>query len=299
MKKAIVFGSNGYLGGNFTHLLKKNSFDVLCSDINDKPVIPCLNYKKINIKRAIELKNINWNVDYIFIFSGLTGTYVSFENFQDFVETNEIGLLNILDIIKSLKNPPLVVFPSTRLVYKGIQNKNLKEDSKIDPKTIYAVNKVACENYLKIYHNVFGIPFNIFRICVPYGNLIDNELSYGTISHFLSRARQGKPVLIFGDGKQLRTFTFIEDIFYQVLGVIETKKFSNDTYNIGGETLSILKAADLIATKYKVKIEFKEWDKRDSLIESGDTIFSSKKIFHSIKYTYKMSFSEWIKKLNN
>lgn len=77
-----------------------------------------------------------------------------------------------------------IVFPSTRLVYKGQQNVLLKEDAEKAPNTIYALNKLACEYMLAMYQKAFGIHYTIFRICVPYGSLIKSGTSYGTLGFF-------------------------------------------------------------------------------------------------------------------
>lgn len=72
----------------------------------------------------------------------------------------------------------------------------MKEDDEKETKTIYAVNKIACENLLYAYRQNFDIPYTIFRICVPFGNMFSDDYSFGTIG-FLSVKHQMIDVLPF------------------------------------------------------------------------------------------------------
>ena len=86
--------------------------------------------------------------------------------------------------MRKAKSTAKIVFPSTRLVYKGKDEPLLENDTK-EFKTIYSINKYACEQYLKMYSDVFDIRYCIFRICVPYGSLLDGVSSYGTAEFFI------------------------------------------------------------------------------------------------------------------
>lgn len=81
------------------------------------------------------------------------------------MDVNEKGLLHLLNHIRLSPYRPKIIFPSTRLVYQGA-DKALTEEAKKETKTIYAVNKLACEGYLYAYRQSFDIPYTIFRICI-------------------------------------------------------------------------------------------------------------------------------------
>jgi len=205
-------------------------------------------------------------------------------------------LLNILEIHHQQKSKARIIFPSTRLVYKGIKDESLSENAEKEALTIYAQNKLSCENYLKMYQNYFGINHTIFRICVPYGNLIDNSYSYGTLGFFLNKAKNNENITLFGNGSQKRTFTHVADIINTIFLTIKLSSTKNNVYNIGSnDNLSLSEVANLVANKNGVKVAYLAWPEEALKIESGDTIFNDKKLISTINYTYKNSLTKWIK----
>ena len=74
------------------------------------------------------------------------------------------------------------------------------------------MNKYSCENYLKQYHEVYGVNYCILRICVPYGTMIKDASSYGTAEFMLNKAAKGEDIVLFGDGLQKRTLIDMIDL---------------------------------------------------------------------------------------
>ena len=294
-KKCIVFGANGYIGRHLVKFLKDGDFKVLATDIQDHFVSADVDYFKTDIVEVENLKGFDWNVDYIFMFAGLTGTTKSFENYNQYIKINELGLLNVLNEIRKSDLRPRIVFPSTRLVYKG-SNTPLKEEDPKEAKTIYAVNKIACENTLKAYSGSFNLPYTIYRICVPYDDHFEAEYSYGTIGFFLNQAKSRGTINLFGDGSLRRTFTGIEDVCKQIIHSCQSEKSVNQVYNIMGEAFSLKEIATLIAEKYKAHIAFSEWPEEHLRIESGDTVFNSGKIESEFILSLLYSFEHWLAK---
>lgn len=273
-KRCAVIGANGYIGKHLSYYLKNRGIK---SDLYDIHPIEAENYRIVDLTSLESVASIDLNVDYIFLFAGLTGTYAGFDNYIKFNSINEIGLLNLLDAIRKSNFRPKIVFPSTRLVYKGI-DKALNEDDEKETKTIYAVNKLACEGMLQAYKQSFDIPYTIFRVCVPYGNLLSSDYSFGTIGFFIKQVTAGKNITLYGGGDIKRTFTHMEDLCYQIIEGAFSEKSNGQIYNIGGETLSLKEAANLIAKHYGKSIETIEWPEKDLLIESGHTFFDDTKI---------------------
>ena len=292
-KTCIVFGANGYLGRHLVYFLKNANINVEAFDIQDKFESFEIDYLKLDISNIESLKNINWNVDYIFMFAGITGTYNGFDNYNEYVVVNEIGLLNILDKIRKSNFRPRIVFPSSRLVYKG-SNISLKEDDRKEAKTIYGINKIACENILEVYRNSFDIPYTIYRICVPYGNNLGADYSYGTVGFFLNQAKNIGTINLYGDGSLRRTFTNVEDICNQLILSCLNEKSFNQVYNTIGEEYSLKEIAMLVANKYNAKLTFSEWPDKDFRIESGHTVFNSLKIKNDFNFELKNSIKKWL-----
>ena len=276
MKKIGVIGANGYIGKHIVSYLQRH-YDVNVDSYDIVTECDSPNYHKVDLTDKESIKGLNLDLDYIFMFAGLTGTYNGFNEYQKFISINELGLLNLLDAIKNSEYRPKVIFPSTRLVYKGI-DKSLKEDDLKECKTIYAANKLACEGYLQAYHDSFDIPYTIFRICLPYGNLLSTDYSFGTVGFFIRQAKAGKDITLYGGGNIKRTFTHMEDLCYQIIEGSFHHESNGQTYNVGGETLSLHDAAEIIAAKYGTKVTEIPWPERDLRIESSHTYFDDTKI---------------------
>lgn len=293
--RCAIIGSEGYIGRNMAYFLDQMNVDVTCYDL--KEAGSGYNYQSVDVTNINSLVNIDLDVDYLFFFSGMTGTYAGFDNYEQFISVNELGLLNLLTVIRNSVFRPHLVFPSTRLVYKGI-NEALKETDGLEAKTVYAANKLACEQLLHAYQCSFDIKYTIFRICVPYGNLLGTDYSYGTIGFFLNQAIHKKQILLYGKGEVRRTFTHIYDLCNQIYRTIISESGANEIFNVGGESFSLYDVAACIADRCNASVGFVEWPEIDFRIESGNTYFDDTKIKTAVgKYQYK-TFFEFIRNLN-
>lgn len=273
MKVAII-GGKGYIGKHLDFFLQQRGITPMVYDVKDADET---NYKKIDITSHESVATIDLNVDYIFMFAGLTGTYAGFDKYQAYNAINEIGLLNLLDAIRNSEYRPKIIFPSTRLIYKGV-DKALKETDEKESKTIYAVNKIACEGLLQAYKTSFDIPYAVFRICIPYGNLLSTDYSFGTIGFFIKMAKAGNDITLYGGGNIKRTFTHVGDLCYQVVEGAFNPNSNGEIFNVGGETYSLREAAEIVVAKFGTNVVDVPWPERDFRIESNHTYFDDTKI---------------------
>ena len=275
-KRVSVIGANGFIGKHLVYYIhNKGCTSIDCYDVVSSAELP--NYHCVDLTDREAVETINLDVDFIFMFAGLTGTYAGFDAYEKYISINEIALLNLLDAIRKSEYRPKVIFPSTRLVYKGY-DKPLKEKDEKESKTIYAANKIACEGYLQAYHDSFDIPYTVFRICIPYGNLLTSDYSFGTVGFFIKQAKAGNDITLYGGGTIKRTFTHMEDLCYQIVEGAMKKESEGQIYNIGGETLSLRRAAEIVAAKFGTNVVDVPWPERDLRIESDHTFFDDTKI---------------------
>lgn len=296
--KVLVFGSNGYIG---KHLVKYLSgipdIEITGSDIQPNSTRSSLfNYVQCDLLNKGGLQDFDLSkFEVVYFLTGFTGTKASLVDFERCIGINQFGLLNLLSCLTKLAIKPLVVFPSTRLVYKGIKNGSCSESSEKEFRTIYALSKYSGEQYLMMYNNLYQIPFLITRIGVPYGNMFEGEYSYGTVGLFIRQAKSKHEITLYGDGSLKRTFTHVADICSQIYKLTELKTTQNKVFNLSGESFSLLHLAELISSKFQVPVKHLPWPDEDLLLESGDTIFDSSKIEGTIKQTLNYSFTSWVR----
>lgn len=294
--KALVIGSNGYLGRHIVKAARDAGWSVETSDIQDVSWDGDPGYLRCDVRVKQDLSRLNWRVDVVLLFTGMSGTTAGFEQYEDYIDINEKGLVGVLEHVRAVKPVcPKVVFPSSRLVYRGIKGRPLKEDAESDSLTMYAVNKRAAEMYLEMYRRIFGVRYTVFRICVPYANLFDQSYSYGTTGFFLRNARAGKNIPVYGDGSQRRTFSHVEDVCRQIVLAAGKPESDGRVFNVAGsDDLSIAEAAGLVADRFGVRLRHIDWPELDRLCESGDTIFDGSAIRQLTGYECQHKFQDWV-----
>ena len=294
MKKIAVLGANGYIARNLIYILQNDyrDYKLFLYGIEGKSIDGHNNYTQVDMSRVEETHKIDLDCDIVFMFVGKTGSANGFDDYDSFIDINERTLLNLLSEYREQGSKARIIFPSTRLVYKGKTGPH-KEDAEKEFKTVYAINKYACEQYLEQYHRVYDVQYTIFRICIPYGTLIEDASSYGTAEFMLSKATRGENISLYGDGSARRTLTYMGDICNTLIEGALSEKTANDVFNIGGEDYSLKEMAELIADKYGVGIDYVSWPEVALKIESGDTVFDDTKLRDRVDVSYKMSFSKW------
>lgn len=266
MTRIALFGGKGYLGTQLAAFY--NAKGVLC-DVFDVP-----SFDVTRDECWASFKPTDYSA--ILFFAGMTGTEKSFAEAEQFIAVNEHGLVKLLERLSGLgAKSPKVIFPSTRLVYKGAECP-LAEDAPKEAKTVYAANKLACEYLLQAYNVRYGIPYAVVRICVPYGSIVSRDYSYGTIGFFLKQAAAEGPITLYGDGSVRRTFTHVGDICTAVDRLASTG--GSGTFNIGGADYALVDVARMIARRKGVEVSFVPWPEVAKRLESGSTWFDSERL---------------------
>jgi UDP-glucose 4-epimerase len=283
--KSLILGDTGYIGKNLAQYFHLQG--------EDFSVPPLDNGKRIDLKSDTAVNNIDWNCDVVYMLAGLTGTHESFNNYKEFLLCSNLSLLNILDSIRKTPFRPCLVFPSSRLVYNGSEIA-LTEDSEQNSNTVYAANKIACENYLKAYKAAFGIPYIILRLGVPYGSMVTEGYSYGTTGSFIRQAKDSGVITLYGKGDAKRTFTHVEDICMIAHLAAKNPNCRNQIFNMPGDNISLLSAATQISRKFGASVINVSTPESDARIETGSTIFNGDKILNLLNTSLNHQFTSWV-----
>jgi UDP-glucose 4-epimerase len=190
------------------------------------------------------------------------------------------------------------VFTSSMSRY-GAQQTPFTEDMAPKPEDPYAVAKAASEEVIKQMSETHGIEY---AIAVPH-NIIGIRQKYddpfrNVVSIFINRNLQGKPAIIYGDGEQKRSFSFVDDCIYSMLRMIDCP--SGEIYNIGpdekdGALTTINELAELVAeaTGFEGKPIFRPDRPREVKVAHC----SSEKIRRDFGYTTKTSLRDGISQM--
>lgn len=205
--------------------------------------------------------------------------------FLDF-EVNAQGTLNILETLRSMSQPPPLVFTSTNKVYgnlcdmplrkngsryipKFMRHYGVSEDQMLDFHSPYGCSKGAADQYVIDYARTFGINAAVFRMSCIYGPHQFGTEDQGWVAHFLIQALENQPITIFGDGMQVRDVLYVEDLVEAfLLARKDIKKISGHAFNIGGgqaNTVSLNELLEIIRDIHgsKPAVTHQDWRQGD------------------------------------
>lgn len=297
--KILITGANGYVGSNLAlHLLERGYRPVLSSR-SSHALIEGVEYRSCDFLKPQQVRKLVEGFDYIYFFTGKTGnSREALEHPSAFVEGNEVTLVNLLNAIRELEVKPRIIFPSTRLLYKGGNDFALDEEAEKDPRSVYSCNKVACENYLQVYHQNYGIEYTIFRISLPYASRVSMEhISYGVMAYLIKQAAGGNELMIFGDGSQKVSLVHIEDLCVLLEKGGMHPEAGNRIFNIGGpDTMTMGEVIRAIAGRYEVPVVQVEWPAGMKSSNQGHLHLDSSKITQLVGHNFRNSFMDWIRR---
>jgi UDP-glucose 4-epimerase len=159
------------------------------------------------------------------------------------------------------------VFTSSIVVY-GHNQLPMVEDAVPQPEDPYGIAKYAVELDLKEAHEIFGLNYVIFRPHNVYGenqNLGDRYRN--VIGIFMNQIMQGRPMTIFGDGKQTRAFSYIDDVAPVIAASVARPKSYNQVFNVGADKpYSVNERATVVAKAMGAKSQIKHPPARNEVI---------------------------------
>lgn len=182
-------------------------------------------------------------------------------------ETNALGTFNVLEAVRLSRNKPFIVFASTNKVYGALPHLPVSEDGKryrflseaherhgvselepLDFHSPYGVSKGVADQYTIDYSRIYGLKTVSFRQSCVYGTDQFGVEDQGWIAWFTIAAMLGKPLTVYGSGRQVRDALFVEDLVRLYELAIDSQDIVNGkAYNVGGNperTISLIELLD-------------------------------------------------------
>lgn len=269
----LITGDKGFVGSHLTKILTDHvGYDLVDGfDIRDK----------YQLETVFE----NHHIDTVIHLAALAGVRKSNLFPEEYISTNMIGTLNIIDACKRHNVKHLISFSSSS-VYGNQQPPN-KETNECNPIAPYGITKLAGELLVKNS----GIPYTIIRPFSLYG---ENGRKDQIFYKWLSQIKQGKPITFFGDGTAKRGFTYVGDLIDGLL-LILNRGAENETYNIGSEeVITMNNILEILEEELDFMIDNQPAPKADILQNWAD-ISKIKKLGFSPKTKFKDKLKEIIR----
>jgi nucleoside-diphosphate-sugar epimerase len=198
--------------------------------------------------QALDWRQLLQGVEVLFHQAAQAGVRASWgDGFRQYTERNINATQIILEAAKETPSLQRMVFASTSSVYGNAETMPTPETLCPQPVSPYGITKLAAERLCWLYHQNFNVPVTALRYFTVYGPRQRPDMAF---HKFFQAAIAGKPIGIYGDGKQTRDFTFISDAVAANLAAAVVPEALGEVFNIGGGSRVVL--LDVLDTMEKV-----------------------------------------------
>ena len=257
-KKVLITGGLGFIGSNLAHRLVASGASVTIADCslpdhganlhNINGIEDRIQVSPTDIRDREGVDSLIRGQDYIF---NLAAQGLHIDSMRDpgtDLDINCKGQLNILESCRMHNPETKIVFASTRQVYGKPEYLPLDERHPLQPVDINGIHKLAAEHYHILYHDIYGLRTTSIRLTNTYGQHQIMKHNRANFTGWLIRqAIDKEEISIFGDGSQLRDFTFINDAVEAFLLCGISDMTDGEIFNLGGETpYTILQFVELL-----------------------------------------------------
>ncbi len=246
MARYLVTGAAGFIGARVAGLLLQQGDEVVGLDnLNDAYDVrlkdwrlgrlqeqPAFQFRTMDILDRAELQSV-WEsgpFEAVFNLAARAGVRASVQDPWIYAETNVSGLLNVLELCR-LHGPRKIVQASTSSLYGKLNEMPFGERADISrPLSPYTATKGASELLCHTYHSLYDLDVTILRYFTVYGPAGRPDMS---IFRFIQWIAEDRPVRVYGDGKQERDFTFVDDIAKGTVAAVSLEGY--EIINLGGD----------------------------------------------------------------
>lgn len=238
--RVVIFGAAGFVGRNLSEYLGR-TYQVVEADTTESKSPFGNEYVRVDVTDQEGVLKVVSGADCV-VHLAAHALGPSMTDPVMNARVNIVGTLNILEAARK-QNVRKVIFTSASSVVGETAVSPVSESAPVNPKTPYGVAKLACENYLRIYGELWDLDYVIFRFFNVYGP----HQRGGLIPSLYARISQGRPVEITGDGKQVRDFIFVKDSLKFFEKAIADDHISRILLNMGtGKGTTIIEVADIV-----------------------------------------------------
>ena len=303
--RVLITGGAGFIGVNSAYYFAKKGNKVTILD-NLSRVGSSKNLEWIqskcnvrffqgDVRRLIDLIDIFRNYgkfDLILHLAGQVAVTTSVSNPHDDFEINAFGTFNLLEAMRRYNSDAALIYASTNKVYGEMEdldiierngryiygklNDGVDENRNLDFHSPYGCSKGAADQYCRDYHRIYGLKTIVLRQSCIYGYRQFGIEDQGWVAWFCIAAVLGRPITIYGNGKQIRDVLFIDDLIKAFeLAYQNRDKAAGQIFNIGGgpqNTMSLHELLDYLEEQKggKIQVSYDHWRPGDQKVFVGN-----------------------------
>ena len=309
--KVLVTGGAGFIGSHAAEIFAKDGHPVVVLDNLSRAkllkkddrnarfnwdylgALPGITLREGDVRDAATVREAALGAQVIVHAAAQTAVTTSVSDPRQDFENNVIGAFNVAEAARLASPKPAVIFCSTNKVYgENVNAVPLEERPRrwafdaahvagigerfpvdLCEHTPYGCSKLTGDLYFQDYARLYGVKTGVFRMSCIYGTRQFGMEDQGWVAWFTIAALTGKPITIYGDGKQVRDLLWVEDLIGAYRSFLGSDR-PHGVYNMGGgpeNTLSLLELLDLLRPRAgAVSVGFADWRPSDQKVYISD-----------------------------
>jgi UDP-glucose 4-epimerase len=308
-KHVLVTGGLGFIGSNLAiKLLDLGAYVTVVDSLipetggnafNIEPVQddPRLTVRTVDVRDVLAMERLVRAQSLIFNLAGQVSHIDSMQDPFTDLEINCRSQLALLDTCRRVAPQVKVVFASTRQIYGRVPEEQLPVDERNPPSPVdvNGINKLAGERYHVLYNNVYGIRTSVLRLTNTYGpRMLVKNNRQTAIGWLIRQVMDGETITVFGDGLQLRDFTYVDDAVEAFLLAGANDTANGQVFNVGAiEPVSLRELAELlIDAAGSGKYELVPFPAERKAIDIGSIYVDDRKIRRVLKWRPRVDMRE-------
>ena len=303
----LITGGAGFIGCNLADRLASEGDEIIVFDALSRPGGERnlawlkerhgrqISHVAGDVRDEDEVARAAADVKAVFHMAAQVAVTTSLDDPREDFDINVRGTINVLDAVRARSDPVPVIFASTNKVYGDLADfeirtlhdrhepksfaarRGVDESRPLDFHTPYGCSKGAADQYVLDYCRSFGIPTVVFRMSCIYGQRQMGTEDQGWVAHFLIRAIEGRPITIYGDGKQVRDILDVADAVDAYVRALERiDRVQGRAFNLGGGPQNGVSLLELVEEIRRilgrnVSLWFENWRRGDQRWYVSDT----------------------------
>lgn len=302
----LITGGAGFIGSNYAaRLLERGKQVTIYDNLSRRGNQRNLDWLRAefgadsfaliqaDLREADRLAHAAQTAEVIVHLAAQVAVTTSVTNPRDDFECNALGTFNVLEAARLSPRKPMVLYSSTNKVYGGMEDVKVEqtatgyrysdlplgvpESYPLDFHSPYGCSKGAGDQYVRDYARIYGLRTVVFRQSCIYGPRQFGVEDQGWLAWFIIAAVTGKPISIYGDGRQVRDVLYVDDLLDAYdLAIANIDRFAGGVFNIGGGPANLLSVwsefgpmlEKLMGTK--VPVRYGDWRPGDQRIYVSD-----------------------------
>lgn len=257
-RRVLITGGLGFIGSNLARSLVRMGARVTLVDSlipeyggnpwNVQDLSGEITINVCDVRDPHAMAYLIQGQDWLFNLAGQTSHLDSMLDPKTDLDINAAAQLSILEACRAHNPEVKLIFASTRQIYGKPDYLPVDEQHPIRPVDVNGINKVAGESYHLLYNQVYGLRASVLRLTNTYGpGMRVKDARQTFLGIWIRRILEGKPILVYGDGSQLRDFTYVDDCVDALLRVAASDEANGKVYNLGSrEVISLFDLAELV-----------------------------------------------------